>query len=210
MRRRGIAQSALLGGLAVVLAGCTATAQPGDRPTVSDSATKSPVPGELMGQGTVLQRRPAEPIFCLGNIAASDPPRCSGPVIRGWNWDSVNGSETVGSVTHGDYLVQGTWDGKTFTLGQTPPRHLGRNEFAQWPRDPRRDAVYRGAGTPNQLRKIGNDLSRSGDQTVLSALVDNGYVFLTVIYDDGRIQQKMDRRYGPKIVAVVSALRPAT
>src|SRR5687767_9699303 len=67
MRRRGIARSALIGGLAVVLAGCTATAQPGDRPTVSDSVTKSSVPGELMGQGTVLQRRPAEPVFCLGN-----------------------------------------------------------------------------------------------------------------------------------------------
>lgn len=47
-------------------------------------------------------------------------------------------------------------------------------------------------------------------EIVLSALVDNGYIFLTVIYDDGTIQQKMDRLYGPKIVAVVSALRPAT
>ncbi|MFJ5694142.1 hypothetical protein ACIP9X_09840 [Arthrobacter sp. NPDC093125] len=45
---------------------------------------------------------------------------------------------------------------------------------------------------------------------MLSVLVENGYVFLTVIYDDGSIQKKMDRRYGAKIVAVESALWPAT
>lgn len=107
MRRRGIARSALIGGFAVVLAGCTPTVQPGDRTTVSVEASKSSTAGtELMGQGTVLQRRPAEPEFCLGYIATSDPPRCSGPVIHGWNWDSVTGSTTVGTVTHGDYLLQ--------------------------------------------------------------------------------------------------------
>jgi hypothetical protein len=45
---------------------------------------------------------------------------------------------------------------------------------------------------------------------MLYAIVENGYVFLTVIHDDGKLQKKMDRVYGPKIVAVESALRPAT
>lgn len=122
-----------------MLGGCTVSTQPSDRPTVSDAASKSSIPGELMGQGTVLQRRPAEPIFCLGYIAASDPPMCSGPVISGWNWDSVSGSKTVGTITYGDYLLQGTWDGKTFTPGQTPPRPLGFNEYVlREPSDPRR------------------------------------------------------------------------
>lgn len=177
---------------------------------VSDKASKSSAPGELMGQGMVLQEALGEPEFCLGLIAASDPPMCGGPVIHGWNWDSVSGSETAGKVTWGTYLLHGTWDGKVFTLGQTPPRPLRPNESAPWPKDPRMDAVHRGAGTPDQLRKIRNDLSKPGDLAMLSAIVENGYVFLRVIYDDGRIQKKMDRLYGPKIVAVESALLPVT
>ena len=185
MGRGRIAWGVLVGGLVFVLSGCTASTQPSERPTVSDEASKSSVPGELMGQGTVLQRLPAEPVFCLGNIAASDPPRCSGPVIHGWNWDSVSGSKTVGTVTYGDYLLQGTWDGKTFPLGQTPPRPLGLNEYVRGPSDPRRDAAHRGPGKPDQLRKIRNDLSKPGDPTTLYALVENGYVFLRVITTTG-------------------------
>lgn len=45
---------------------------------------------------------------------------------------------------------------------------------------------------------------------MLYAIAENGYVFLTVIHDNGTIQKKMDRTYGPNIVAVESALRPAT
>jgi hypothetical protein len=210
MRRRGIARVALVGGLVFVLSGCTASTQLGERPTVSDEASKSSLPGELMGQGTVLQRRPAEPVFCLGYIATSDPPTCSGPVIRGWNWDSVSGSTTVGTVTYGDYLLRGTWDGKTFTLGRTAPRPLGFNEYVlQEPNDPR-EAAYRGPGTPDQLRKIRSDLWKARDPAMLYSLAEDGYVFLRVIYDDGRIQKKMDRLYGPRIVVVSSALQPAT
>lgn len=209
MRSGKIARVALVCCLVSMLAGCTAATQPGDRPAASDNAATSSVPGELRGQGTVLQRRPAEPVFCLGIVTASDPPLCSGPVIDGWNWDSVSGSTTIGTVTYGDYQLQGTWDGKTFTLGQTPPRALRLNEYVRGPRDPRREA-HRGAGTPDQLRKIRNELSKDSDPEMLYAVVENGYVFLTVIHDDGTIQKKMDRVYGPKIVAVESALRPAT
>lgn len=204
-----ISRVALACGLVFMLAGCTASTQPAERPNVSDNATKSPVPGELRGQGTVLQERPAEPKFCLGIVTASNPPLCAGPAIEGWNWNSVAGSKTVGTVTYGDYQLEGTWDGKTFTLGQTPPRALGLNEYVQGPRDPRRDAANRGAGTPDQLKKIRNELSRASDPTMLYAVTENGYVFLTVIYDDGKLQKKMDQVYGPRIVAVESALRPA-
>jgi hypothetical protein len=210
MRRRRIARNALIAGLALVVAGCTSTVQPADRTTDTAEAPKSSIAEtQLMGHGTVLQRRPAEPEFCLGYIATSDPPMCRGPVIDGWNWDSVAGSQTVGMVTHGDYLLQGTWDGKTFTLGQTPPRPLGLNEYVlHGPSDPRRDAAHRGAGTAGQLRNVRNELLNSGEPTMLSALVENGYVFLKVIYDDESIQKSMDRRYGANIVAVESALLP--
>lgn len=120
-----IARVALACGLVFMLAGCTASTQPAERPNVSDNSTKSSVPGELRGQGTVLQERPAEPKLCLGIVTASDPPLCAGPAIEGWNWNSVAGSKTVGTVTYGDYQLEGTWDGKTFTLG----KHLhGRSD----------------------------------------------------------------------------------
>lgn len=205
-----IAKVALVCSFVSMLAGCTAPTQSGDRPAASSNATTSSVPGELRGQGTVLQQRPAEPIFCLGIVTASDPPLCNGPAITGWNWNSVSRSKTTGTVTYGDYQLQGMWDGKTFTLGQTPPRALGLNEYVRGPRDPRREAAHRGAGTPDQLRKIRNELSKNSDPATLYAVVENGYVFLTVIHDDGKLQKEMDRVYGPKIVAVESALRPAT
>ncbi|CAH0271340.1 hypothetical protein SRABI83_03657 [Arthrobacter sp. Bi83] len=72
------------------------------------------------------------------------------------------------------------------------------------------DTAHRGVGTPDQLRKIRNDLSQSSDPALLYAKVENGYVFVRVIYDDGTIQKNMDRLYGSKIVAVESALLPAT
>lgn len=185
-----IAKVALVCSFASMLAGCIAPTQPAGTPTARNNPTTPSIPGELRGQGTVLQRRPAEPIFCLGLVTASDPPRCSGPAIANWNWNSVSGSRTIGTVTHGDYLLQGTWDGKTFTLGQTPPRALGLNEYVQGPRDPRREAAHRGAGTPDQLRKIRNELSKDSDPALLEVVVENGYVFLTVIHDDGKLQKK--------------------
>ena len=201
-----IAKVALVCSLISVLVGCTAPAQP----AVSTNSRTPSVPGELRGQGTVLQERPAEPKFCLGIVAASDPPLCRGPAIAGWDWNSVSGSKTRGTVTYGEYQLQGTWDGTTFTLGQTPRRVLGLDEYVRGPRDPRRETAHRGAGTPDQLRKIRNELSKDSDPEKLYAIVENGYVFLTVIHDDGKLQKKMDQTYGPNIVAVESALRPAT
>lgn len=141
-----IAKAALACSFVSVLAGCTAPAQPGGGPAASSNATTSSVPGELRGEGTVLQERPAEPKFCLGIVASSDPPLCSGPAIAGWKWDSVSGSKTRGTVTYGEYQLQGTWDGKTFALGQTPPRALGLDEYVRGPRDPRREAAHVNAG----------------------------------------------------------------
>ncbi|MFE4835996.1 hypothetical protein ACFRAU_15120 [Arthrobacter sp. NPDC056691] len=40
-------------------------------------------------------------------------------------------------------------------------------------------------------------------------LVENGYLFRFVPYDDGSLQKAMDKRYGPGIVVVRSQLRPA-
>ena len=43
------------------------------------------------------------------------PPQCEGPPIVGWDWASVPGERTHRGVTHGTYVVVGTYDGKRFT-----------------------------------------------------------------------------------------------
>ena len=40
--------------------------------------------------------------------------------------------------------------------------------------------------------------------------IENGYLFVTVVYDDGTLQSVYDARYGTEVVAVQSALRPVT
>jgi hypothetical protein len=37
----------------------------------------------------------------------------------------------------------------------------------------------------------------------------NGYLWLSVLYDDGTIQTYVDEQYGADVVIVQSALRPA-
>ena len=62
-----------------------------------------------------------------------------------------------------------------------------------------RDAASRGASKPDQSKQIRNELSQASDPTMVYAVTENGYVFLTVIYDDGKFQKKMDQVYGPKL-----------
>lgn len=50
------------------------------------------------------------------DVALSLPPQCGGPDIVGWDWDEVDGEETIGPVTWGVYHVTGTYDDGVFTL----------------------------------------------------------------------------------------------
>ena len=51
--------------------------------------------------------------------------------------------------------------------------------------------------------------SNWSDVAVLSDWAGNGYLWVTVIYDDGTIQKFFDQQWGEGIVAVQSALRDA-
>ena len=67
-------------------------------------------------QGTVIQVGDAPPQICLGPVAESYPPQCSGPVVTGWDWSTVSGQETAGDVTWGVYAVWGDWDGTALAV----------------------------------------------------------------------------------------------
>ena len=111
MRRTVLAVAAVAASV-LVLSGCATTAPAApDRPdspgSVPAPAGAIAAPGQVVGQGTVLQKDDEAPQFCLGAVAESYPPQCTGPEIVGWDWDAVDGEETASGVTWGAYAVTG-------------------------------------------------------------------------------------------------------
>lgn len=163
--------------------------------------------GEVLGQGTVLQID-GEPVdFCLGAVAESYPPQCSGPEIVNWDWASVDGEEAASGVTWGAYAVQGTWDGVQFTITQPPILLALYDPMAD--ADPHRDPANAGSTSEARLEEIQAELP-DGQVSFLFSGADNGYLFVGVIYDDGRIQAYFDELYGADVIVVESALRPVS
>lgn len=162
--------------------------------------------GEVLGQGTVLQID-GEPVkLCLGAVMESYPPQCSGPEVVGWDWASVDGAEASSGVTWGTYAVQGNWDGERMTVTE-PAIMLALYDPMMVP-DPLRDPAHAGSTSATELRGIHIDLHKTGAFPVVASVTENGYLFVTVNYDDGQLQAYVDELYGPDTLVVESALRP--
>ena len=195
----------------LLLAACASASPSGD---AGDGVTIDPVApgatiaaeGEVTGQGTVLQVEGKEVNLCLGAVMESYPPQCSGPEVLGWDWASVDGAESANGVTWGTYAVQGTWDGKRFTVTQ-PPIMLALYDPMVVP-DPKRDPANAGETAEADLLRIQAEVHELGTVDVLQSGPENGYLFVGVVYDDGQIQQYFDQLYGSDVVVVESALRP--
>ncbi|MEX1080320.1 MAG: hypothetical protein WED09_14600 [Homoserinimonas sp.] len=197
---------------ALILAGCASPqsddAGGGVKFDPDTPPTSIAADGEVLGQGTVLQID-GEPVnLCLGAVAESYPPQCSGPEVMGWDWASVDGEETASSVTWGTYAVQGTWDGQRLTLTQ-PPIMLALYSPMMVP-DPLREPGNAGDTPEAELLAIQSEIHDLGTVEVLSSGVENGYLFVTVVYDDGQFQSYFDELYGADLIVVESALRPIT
>jgi hypothetical protein len=192
---------------ALLLAGCAAgPASPPQNtsPSFGDLDAIA-APGEVQGQGTVIQVGDADAQLCLGAVAESYPPRCGGPDIDGWDWGTVAGTfETSGDVTWGAYVVTGTWDGSRFGLTGAMTLAL----YDPMPVvDPQLDPDNAGDTDPAELERIQSEIDDSAPFTVLTSSVENGYLFVRVIYDDGSIQAWADETYLPDAVAIRPALR---
>jgi hypothetical protein len=104
---------------AALLAACggdgdaTATDSTGDRPT-------GPVhTGLVMVMGTGV------PEACLGPVAESWPPQCSGPELVGWDWADHRGMfERQGEIRWGQFALTGTWDGERLVVTEAVPAAL--------------------------------------------------------------------------------------
>jgi len=85
-------------------------------PDLSDSGlVDDAYRGRYRAVGTVLEAAGKGPQLCLGAIAASLPPQCSGPDVVGWSWQTVRHDEQ-GGTRWGSFVVVGQYDGTSFTL----------------------------------------------------------------------------------------------
>jgi hypothetical protein len=197
----------LLGGAVLLLSGCASSSSSG---TGAGSGAELPNPGgaagEVVTQATVLQVEPDAAMLCVGAVAESYPPQCSGPEITNWDWSAVEMSETSQAVTWGSYAVQGTWDGSAFTVTQPPIPLALYDPIAEV--DPRQDPQNAGTTDDDRLLEIQEELWNSDALEPLTSTPMNGYLWLTVTYDDGSIQDYVDDLYGPDVVIVQSAIRP--
>lgn len=206
---RAVAPIALLAA-ALCLAGCANTAGSGASSDLAADGGPIAAPGPVRGQGTVLQVEEEPAQLCLGAVAESYPPQCSGPEVVGWDWEAVDLEETASGVTWGTYAVTGTWDGTALTITE-PPVPLALYDPMPTDPDPRLDPANAGDSDEETLTAIQDDLTEAtadGTQPwpILMSWPENGFLFITVIYDDGTIQDYYDGLYGPDVVAVQSAL----
>ena len=203
--------AAMVGGaLVLALSSCAGTPGSAANDAGSDAppavpASNPAAPGEVLGQGTVLQTDGEAAMFCLGAVAESYPPQCSGPEILGWDWDAVEGAESASGVSWGSYAVQGTWDGTALTVTQ-PPIMLALYDPMPVV-DPFTDPDNAGTSSDDELTALQEQVHNDEFVEALSSWPENGYLFVSVIYDDGSVQRYLDEQHGKDVVQVRSALR---
>ncbi|MDQ4055207.1 MAG: hypothetical protein M3237_21270 [Actinomycetota bacterium] len=112
----------------VVLVACGNEPEP--RAEESPAATPTSMPTEVpLPDGPVTSAYAATVIddgggaeLCLGGVATSLPPQCSGPQLLGWDWSEHEGEfEDVRGVKWGDFAVTGMFDGRDLTSTDAVP-----------------------------------------------------------------------------------------
>jgi hypothetical protein len=201
--RRPLVTLAVLGVAALALTACATNAAPDAPPGQSLGSLSPALPeGDVIAQGTVMDVAGVVEL-CLGAIAESYPPQCSGIPIENWTWDDVEGSETSGDVRWGAYAVRGTYDGETFGVTQ-PPIMLALYDPMMTP-DPT-------GGVPGDtdeatLLEIQEELPALLGESYLSSGPMDGRLWVDVVWDDGTWQDAADDDYGKDVVIIRSALR---
>ncbi len=200
--RRPLGLVAAVAFVALLVSSC-ASAGPGSAPSSPTLGTVSPVPpdGEVAATGTVLDAG-GDVQLCLGPVAESYPPQCSGIPLEGWTWDSVEGAESSGAATWGAYAVQGTYDGETISVTQ-PPIMLALYDPIR-PDDP--TGGKPGSGDDATLAAIQEELPERLGTSYLGSAPEDGRLWVDVVWDDGSWQAAADAEYGNDTVVIRSAL----
>lgn len=176
-------------------------------PTAAPPVTAVPPARDpVTGVGTVIEKPGSPPELCLGPVAESFPPQCEGVPLSGWDWatNPPDAQSDAGTpVTRwGVYAVDGTFDGSTLTVSRAVSL-----------------ALYDAMAEPSAPAVAPPDLSTAEWDAVDAAVRavpglvtvervdDEGPVAVTVVHDDGTIQQWADASFGAGAVVVTSALR---
>ena len=201
-RPLGIAATAVFVGLVAV---ACASADPASTPPPAALGAITPVPpeAEVAATGTVLDAAGAVQL-CLGPVAESYPPQCTGIPLEGWSWDGVEGAESSGDVTWGAYAVRGTYDGTSFTVTQPPIQLALYDPFR--PEDP--TGGKPGAGDEATLADIQEELPERLGDAYLSSSPQDGWLWVDVVWDDGGWQDAANAEYGDDTVIIRSAMTP--
>lgn len=196
-------------GSLLVLAACAtppAATPPGAPVEPGMSVDLSPAaPGEIVATGTVLQVDGEPARFCHA-VLESYPPQCGGPELTGWEWPDDEMWESANGVTWGGYAVFANWDGELLT-STYPPVPLALYDPVAAEPDPRQDPGNPGHSDEAELLAIQDDINSLETVLVAGSWPENGYLFVTVYYDDGGIQAYFDVEYGADTVAVQSLFR---
>ena len=199
---------------ALLLVGCgTSTGDiasdepPGDRPTSPSGAPTVITTAIPAADGIVATRNlvtvmdTGDPVLCLGAVAESYPPQCSGPPIAGWSWKDQQGAfEKSGDIRWGLFSLQGTWDGRTFTVTSSIPAAL-------YDTGPVEEPPTGDAGPVPDEEEILRSLERDPLPGTLTVVPAGGVITVDVVHDDGSIQADATARFGDA-VTVTSALVP--
>jgi hypothetical protein len=195
--------AAALAALAVIaLTSCASPTAAGSAP---DSPLGSVAPGlpsgDVIGQGTVLDDGDGA-MLCLGPVAESAPPQCSGIPLKEWTWEGLEGGTTTGGVTWGSYAVQGIYDGESFAVTQAPVLLALYDPMA--PEDP--TGGKPGKGTESELLDIQEQLPDRLGTAYFGSYPADGWLWVDVLWDDGTWQDAADGEFGAQKVIIRSAL----
>ena len=207
MHRRTLARVSLAASIALLFGGCAGIAGDPKGGPLTFPTPFPTAPVEVQGLGTVLDSDDS-PELCLGAVAESYPPQCSGPPIVGWDWDAVDGAETANEVTWGAYAVWGEWNGETFTVTREPVLAALYDPMAA-PLDPNPWDESLPAGPLTEAEAVA--LQAQLPDVVPGMLATtpvNGRLVVQVMFDDGTLQADFDERYGDDAVVVISSLQP--
>ena len=189
---------------------------PAASPPVSSLPASPTAAGIPAASGEVATRMLAtvmdtgRPELCLGPVADSYPPQCSGIPLRGWDWAEHQGVfEKSGDVRWGQFLVTGRFDGTTMTVTGALPEAVydpSANEQPGPPDElgPTGDAGIAGPKQQEFQRKV-EEHPLPG---TLSVYATPAAVVVEVVHDDGSLQEEVDATYGAGVVEVRSMLVP--
>jgi len=187
-------------------AGATDSTSPTRQPTQAAMPTAIPAAdGPVVGLGLVMDKgEPTGSEFCLGPVAESWPPQCTGLPLEGWVWREHAGEfDRAGDVRFGSFAVTGTFDGAVVTYQSAVSGAL----YDPMPvPEPTSGAAEQHSAA--ELQAIADELIRLPG--AFSTIPGDNLVVVEVVYDDGSLQEWADSSYGVGLVFVHSALTPAS